>query len=123
MKTLLDALAGGPDMDKGDARFRFAPEGWTVEAAREMARQEGLELEEDHWVLIHALQEFCARHEDHSAVKMLELRDALEEKFHYKGGIKYLYFIFPGGPVAQGCRLAGLKAPPGAQDFSYGNVS
>ena len=31
--------------------------------------------------------------------------------------------LFPGGPVAQGCRLAGLKAPAGAVDRGFGSVA
>jgi tRNA 2-thiouridine synthesizing protein E len=54
---------------------------------------------------------------------MRELQDALEEKFHHKGGMKYLFTLFPGGPVAQGCRLAGLKAPAGATDRGFGSVA
>jgi tRNA 2-thiouridine synthesizing protein E len=53
---------------------------------------------------------------------MRELHDALDENFHGKGGLKYLYQLFPGGPVAQGCRIAGLKAPAGATDKSFGSV-
>ncbi len=51
-----------------------------------------------------------------------ELHDALDEKFHIKGGMRYLYTLFPGGPVAQGCRLAGLPIPAGAIDRSFGSV-
>ncbi len=36
--------------------------------------------------------------------------------------MKYLYGRFPGGPVAQCSRIAGLEAPAGASDFSYGSV-
>ena len=53
---------------------------------------------------------------------MRVLHDALDEKFHVKGGMKVLYEMFPGGPVAQGCRLAGLEAPAGAVDKSFGSV-
>jgi len=28
--------------------------------------------------------------------------------------MKYLYQIIPGGPVAEGCRLAGLNVPAGS---------
>lgn len=53
---------------------------------------------------------------------MRELHDALDEKFHWKGGIGYLYRLFPGGPIAQGCRIAGLRAPAGAVDRGFGSV-
>jgi tRNA 2-thiouridine synthesizing protein E len=55
-------------------------------------------------------------------VNARELHDALEEKFHVKGGMRYLYVLFPGGPIAQGCRLAGLPTPTGAVDLSFGSV-
>ena len=68
------------------------------------------------------MQEYDAKHAD-IAVNLRELHDALDKKFHRQGGIKGLYLLFPGGPVAQGCRLAGLKAPPGASDRGFGSVS
>ena len=89
--------------------------------AVEAARQEGLELGEDHWEALRALQEYYARHEA-TAVNLRELHDALDEKFHRQGGIRHLYQLFPGGPVAQGCRIAGLKAPAGAIDKGFGSV-
>ena len=54
---------------------------------------------------------------------MRQLHDALDERFHAKGGLKYLYEVFPGGPIAQGCRFAGLKPPAGAADKSFGSAS
>jgi tRNA 2-thiouridine synthesizing protein E len=104
------------------ASFRHAPEDWTPEAALEIARGEKLELGDDHWELLRALQEYFARHAD-EAIRRRALHDALEEKFHHKGGMRYLYTLFPGGPVAQGCRLAGLQPPSGAVDTSYGSVA
>ena len=53
---------------------------------------------------------------------MRELHDALDEHFHAKGGMKFLYTVLPGGPVAQGCRLAGLTPPAGSVDPSFGSV-
>ena len=50
------------------------------------------------------------------------LHDALDERFHAQGGIKYLYELFPKGPLAQACPLAGLQAPPGAQDKGIGSA-
>jgi tRNA 2-thiouridine synthesizing protein E len=102
-----------------DPRFPKAPIGWTVEQAEGLARNEGLALGEDHWEAIRALQDYFVRNEN---PKVRELHDALDEKFHAKGGIRYTYELFPGGPVAQGCRLAGLTPPAGAEDKSFGSV-
>jgi tRNA 2-thiouridine synthesizing protein E len=102
--------------------FPYAPAAWSESEAREMALQEGLELNEDHLAELRALQEYCARHECSNKYSVRELHDALDEKFHDKGGYKFLYKLFPGGPIAQGCRLAGLEPPAGAVDLGFGSV-
>jgi tRNA 2-thiouridine synthesizing protein E len=102
--------------------FRFAPEDWTREAALQLASEERLELGSDHWEAIDALQEYYARQQG-APIRRRALHDALEEKFHHKGGLRYLYMLFPGGPLAQGCRLAGLAPPAGSFDPSYGSVA
>jgi tRNA 2-thiouridine synthesizing protein E len=101
--------------------FPHAPPGWTQAVAGKRAKEEGLELGDDHWQALRALQEYFARHEG-TRVNLRELHDALNEKFHRHGGIRYLYQLFPSGPVAQGCRIAGLKAPAGATDPGFGSV-
>lgn len=102
--------------------FRFAPLDWTPAAAERVAAQEGLSLEQAHWDLVRALQEYYARN-PHAGIRVRDLQAALEEKFHHKGGLKYLYTVCPGGPVTQGCRLAGLHAPSGASDPGFGSVA
>jgi tRNA 2-thiouridine synthesizing protein E len=122
MPSLMDEIVAGGQGAKPDPRFPHAPEGWTAALAAEAARREGLEPGEDHWEALRALQEYYARHEP-TAVRLRELHDALDEKFHLRGGIRHLYALFPGGPVAQGCRLAGLRAPAGATDKGFGSVA
>lgn len=100
--------------------FPHAPPGWSESAARSMAEQKGLTLTDDHWLLIHALQEYYGK-ADRPILR--QIKDALEESFHRKGGMKYLYQICPGGPVAEGCILAGLEVPAGAIDKSFGSVA
>jgi len=104
-----------------DPDFPNAPMDWSWQEAEALARAEHLVLTEEHWQVVCALQEYYARHEGPS-INVRELHDALDEHFHPEGGIKYLYRLFPKGPVAQGCRLAGLEPPPGAQDRGFGSV-
>jgi tRNA 2-thiouridine synthesizing protein E len=119
--SLMDEIVGKGDTGK-DSRFPHAPAGWTPALATESARREGLALGTEHWEAVRALQEFYARHEM-PGLNMRELHDALDEKFHRQGGIRHLYLLFPSGPIAQGCRVAGLKAPAGATDKGFGSVA
>jgi tRNA 2-thiouridine synthesizing protein E len=100
--------------------FSHAPANWSPSVAEAVASEDGLELTEDHWQLVRALQEYYDKAERPT---LREITDALEESFHSKGGMKYLYKIIPGGPVAQGCKLAGLAVPAGVVDKSFGSVA
>lgn len=111
-----------PGTAKTDPDFPHAPEAWTRQSAEKVATDEGITLTDDHWKAIYALQEYFDRHDGGLEVNVRELRDALDELFHAKGGAKYLYKLLPGGPIAQGCRLAGLEPPAGAVDKSFGSV-
>jgi TusE/DsrC/DsvC family sulfur relay protein len=106
-----------------DPDFPHAPFGWTREETLKAAHEEELELTNDHWETIRALQRYYAQHEDDTVINLRDLHDALDEHFHQKGGVKFLYTLFPGGPIAQSCRLAGLKAPYIATDPSFGSVA
>lgn len=122
MTSLIDEIRAGGGAAAPDPAFPHAPEGWTRARALETARQEKLELGDEHWAALGALQEYFARHEP-TGINLRELHDALGEKFHRQGGIRHLYLLFPGGPVAQGCRVAGLKVPAGAVDRGFGSVA
>jgi TusE/DsrC/DsvC family sulfur relay protein len=118
--TMEDVMHPGTDVP--DPAFPHAPRGWNRTGAEEVAQAEGIEPSEDHWEAIRALQAYYAKSKEPSHVKVRELHDALDEKFKAKGGIKYLYGLFPGGPLAQGCRVAGLEPPAGAVDKGFGSV-
>jgi len=122
MTSLIDEIRAGGAPAAPDPAFPHAPEGWTRARALEAAKQEGLKLGDEHWAALRALQEYYAKHET-PGVNMRELHDALDEKFHAQGGIRHLYVLFPGGPIAQGCRVAELKAPAGAIDRGFGSVA
>ncbi len=106
-----------------DADFPHAPEEWSRQQAFDAARAEGFGMTEEHWEVLRALQGYYARHGEDARISMRELHDALDERFHARGGLQHLYALFPGGPLAQGCRLAGLKPPFMASDPSFGSVA
>ena len=109
-------------MDRPE-HFPHAPVDWSLEVVLVKALEEGIELEEDHWAAIFALQEYFSYHDNSKQVNRRLLHDALNEKFHHKGGLAHFYRLLPRGPIAQGCRLAGLEALAGSVDRSYGSTS
>ena len=101
--------------------FRHAPENWSLQTAHKAADKEKIKLTDAHWDLIASLQEYFSKHD--GKINMRSLADALDESFHHKGGLTYLHTLFPEGPIAQGCKIAGLKPPPGAVDESFGSTA
>ena len=118
--TDINQLIRQPDSDPD---FPQAPMDWTRQDALDVARKEGLALTDNHWETIRALQAYYAGHENEATINLRNLHDALDEHFHQQGGLKFLYTLFPGGPIAQSCRLAGLRAPFIASDRSFGTVA
>jgi TusE/DsrC/DsvC family sulfur relay protein len=118
-RTIFDILHPGAATGF-DPSFRDAPDGWSPDHARTLAAAANIELTDDHWEVIRVLQ---GCYKDELSPRIRLLRDALEARFASKGGMKYLFAILPGGPIAQGCTLAGVKPPHGARDLSFGSVA
>lgn len=118
-RTIFDILHPNAEIAP-DPSFRDAPDGWMPAHARALATKVSLELTEDHWEVIRVLQ---GCYKDEATPRIRLLRDALDARFANRGGMKYLFSILPGGPIAQGCALAGLKPPHGARDLSFGSVA
>jgi len=93
---------------------------WTEEMAIAMARTDGLELTDDHFGIIRYLRDCYA--DNGGTVNARMLIKTLEEEFAGLGGHKFLYNLFPRGPIATATRYAGLPMPPGTQDPSFGST-
>lgn len=112
--TMNDVLHPGASKHR-DTGFPYAPEGWSKAEAEEIAGKLGLELSEDHWEAIRVLHG-CYTDEKFPRIRLI--CGALKARFRDKGGIGYVYELFPDGPIAQGCRLAGVRPPTGAIEDS-----
>jgi tRNA 2-thiouridine synthesizing protein E len=93
---------------------------WSPMVANRMAAEEGLVLDDEHWQIIYCLRErFRVLGPDWTARRVTH---ELERDFSASGGRRHLYELFPRGPLAQGCRLAGLPLPVGTINRSFGSV-
>lgn len=95
-------------------------EEWSEETARRLARSEGIELTDTHMEVICFLRDYFS--ECGPAPNARTLLRAMEENYWDQGGRKFLYSLFPRGPVTQGCRFAGVPTPAGNKDLSFGSV-
>lgn len=94
---------------------------WTEDQAREMARAEHLQLNDAHMEVICWLRDYYADCGGPPA-NARALGQAMDQAFADQGGKRYLFKLFPNGPVLQGCRLAGVPTPAGTVDKSFGSV-
>lgn len=95
-------------------------EEWNKTVAEAHASREGIGLSPDHWEVLGFLRDHFRKYGPASHAR--ELSDALEARFQDRGGRKYLYQLFPGGPVRQASVIAGLPVPAGAADQSFGST-
>ncbi|MBI3562185.1 MAG: TusE/DsrC/DsvC family sulfur relay protein [Gammaproteobacteria bacterium] len=93
---------------------------WDKSLAQQRANDAGIALTRDHWEVIETLRLTYQRYTDNLHTR--QLTTALQRRFADRGGLKYLYALFPGGPVGQGCYLAGLVPPKDSVNPSFGSV-
>lgn len=93
---------------------------WSPLTAQKVAATENLVLGEEHWTVIYCLRERYRTSGAHWTAR--KLTRALDEDFAEAGGRRYLYQLFPRGPIAQACRIAGLPLPEGTLNPSFGSV-
>jgi len=91
--------------------FLINKEDWTVEIAEMIAKEEGIELTEEHWEIIYFVQEY---YKEYSITPIMRiLGKAIGRKLgEGKGKSRYLYSLFPDVPIKQSARIAGLPKPP-----------
>lgn len=100
-------------------RWAGAKEGEFETTVRKNAEKAGIDLTDDHWRAIRWVVTVYAEHGDQVPPVRL-LSDTLERQFEKQGGKKYLYKLFPKGPIQQICQIAELTPPAGISDTGFG---
>ncbi len=85
---------------------------WNKELADLIAKDEEIEMTDEHWEVVNFLREYYNEYQIAPAVRVLV--KAVKKKLGAdKGSNKYLYELFPYGPAKQACKIAGLPKPTG----------
>lgn len=85
---------------------------WNENIATHMAKEEGLDLTEEHWEIIRFLRDYFQKYQIAPMIKILT-KEIGKTMGPEKGNTKYLYQLYPAGPAKQACKYAGLPKPTG----------
>lgn len=86
---------------------------WSEEFARVLAREEQLELTDEHWQVIRFIRDYYHDHRVQPQVRVM-IRHFGERWGPERGSNHYLHDLFPrGGPQKQGNRMAGILRTKG----------
>lgn len=100
----------GPGRPRLDAHGHLLEsEEWTPELARWLAARDGIELDDDHWWLIHFVREYHLRYGNPPLMRTVIA--ALKEVRPDAAGSRFLYRLFPDGPIRLACKYAGFPPP------------
>lgn len=100
----------GRTIDTDTQGYLVNVEDWNESMAVELARQEGIELSEEHWEVVRFVRDFYKEFNTSPAIRMLV--KAMSQKYgEEKGNSRYLYRLFSKGPAKQATKIAGLPKP------------
>lgn len=83
---------------------------WQSELAPILAKQENIELNDNHWEVVKFVREFYLKYNTSPAMRAL-VKAMANEFGPEKGNSRYLFKLFPQGPAKQATKIAGLPKP------------
>ena len=97
---------------------------WSDTIAENRAREQGITLTAQHRIILKQLRRYYAHQLEWNHPR--EIQKVMEQACAFATETdnprKALFELFPGGPVRQGCELAGLPVPENSTNPSFGSV-
>ncbi len=99
-------------LETTDGGFLANASAWSEEVALELATRSNIRLTEAHWEIVRFIRNYYFKYHHLPNARMFV--KAVQKEFgEEKGNSRYLYALFPQGPVRYACLIAGLPKPPG----------
>jgi tRNA 2-thiouridine synthesizing protein E len=96
---------GGRSVSVNDEGFLIDPSDWDEDLARVLARQIGIELDEEHWKAIRFLRQDFTQHGQTATIRRVSTVGGIP--------VKRLFALFPQKPAKKMAYVAGLPKPQG----------
>lgn len=91
--------------------YLLDPEEWNESVARELAGEEGIELDEAYLSVLKFMRHYWAEHQVAPDVRHVIDYLVKEQGFDKKMAKSHLFNLFPYGYVKQACKIAGMLKP------------
>ncbi|VFP86059.1 TusE/DsrC/DsvC family sulfur relay protein [Candidatus Erwinia haradaeae] len=90
--------------------YLISLEDWNKDLAKELAKEERIELSSAHWEVIYFVHRFYLEFNISPTVRML-VQALTKQCGQEYGNSRYLFRLFPKGPAKQATKIAGLPKP------------
>ncbi len=87
------------------------PEDWDEKIANELAREEGIDLDDEYWPVLKFIRSYFEEHAIAPDVRHVIKFIATENEWDKKVAKTYIFKLFPFGYVKQACKISGMKRP------------
>ena len=102
----------GRSFESDEEGFLVDIASWNEELANLIAKDEEIDMTEEHWEVVNFLRDYYNEYQIAPAVRVL-IKAVKKKMGADKGSNKYMYELFPYGPAKQACKIAGLPKPTG----------
>ena len=102
---------GGMEIEVDEDGFIQEPDKWTRDVAEDLGKIEAVyepgqdKMGEDHWKVVDYLRNYYIEFGIAPPIRMVVKKSGID--------LKKIYELFPKGPAAGGCKVAGLPKPTG----------
>lgn len=93
--------------------YLINPEDWDHDVAIELAKSEGLKLNDDYWQVFDFIRQYYQQNQKFPEVRHTLKHLVSQFKLSKKAAKAKLFFMFPRGYVKQACKTSGIKRPKG----------
>lgn len=91
--------------------YLLHPDDWNENIARELAKEEGVELNDEYWPILNFMRDYYNEHKVVPDVRHVTDYLAHEHEYDKKVAKKIIFKLFQYGYVKQACKISGMKRP------------
>ena len=115
MRTLPEKISeqqiDGHMISRDEAGYLMEPDDWSKEVALKFAEEEGVELSDEHWLVLEFMRNYLEEHNVAADARFVFKYLADLHSENKNEGRQRFFELFPYGYTKQACKIAGMRQP------------